>query len=153
MHGAALVIHRIWKSSGVTLPRSVAWILTFLFVNTAWVFFRAHELDDALRVFRGMIDLSTLYPESGVIIPTAHLAWGGWLSDILMRFIPTTVIGELPKLIALSLGFFILSQKNSTTLATGKITGRMVWFSVILFIIAVYFMMAATTSVFLYFNF
>lgn len=60
LHGAAIVIHRIWHSMGFKLPRLIAWSLTFLFVNFAWVFFRAKTLDDSFRVLSGMVDIHSI---------------------------------------------------------------------------------------------
>ena len=58
MHGAALVIHRGWNQLGFKMPTILAWFLTFNFVNISWVFFRAKEWEDALKVLRGMFDFS-----------------------------------------------------------------------------------------------
>ncbi|MDB4754134.1 MBOAT family protein [Akkermansiaceae bacterium] len=57
LHGVACIIHRAWTQSGMKLPRIGAWILTFLFVNFAWVFFRAENLTDAFHVLGAMIGL------------------------------------------------------------------------------------------------
>ncbi len=54
LHGLALVIHRLWKKAGKTLPRVAAWFVTFMFVNISWVFFRARSFDDAFKVLKGM---------------------------------------------------------------------------------------------------
>ncbi|BBD07550.1 membrane bound O-acyl transferase, MBOAT family protein [Desulfovibrio ferrophilus] len=54
LHGAALIVHRLWKMTGQTLPRWAAWFVTFHFVNVAWVFFRATTWDDAMKVLSGM---------------------------------------------------------------------------------------------------
>jgi len=58
LHDAALVIQRIWSELGFRLNKFVAWFITFNFVNIAWVFFRAKEWDDALKVLKGMFGLS-----------------------------------------------------------------------------------------------
>ena len=58
LHGFALIIHRLWSSIGFKLPKVIAWIITFNFVNIAWVFFRAKEWDDAIKVLSGMIGLN-----------------------------------------------------------------------------------------------
>jgi alginate O-acetyltransferase complex protein AlgI len=62
MHGAALVIHRLWKRSGYSMPVWIAWFLTFSFVNVGWIFFRAKTFSDALKVLKGMagIDVASL---------------------------------------------------------------------------------------------
>ena len=63
LHGAALMIHRAWKKIGLRMPNIIAWLVTFNFVNIAWVFFRARTWSDAIRVLRGMAGLT------GVALP------------------------------------------------------------------------------------
>jgi hypothetical protein len=36
----------------------VAWLITFLAINASWVLFRAKSLDEAARVFRGLLGLN-----------------------------------------------------------------------------------------------
>jgi alginate O-acetyltransferase complex protein AlgI len=60
LHGLATVIHRLWKLASIRLPRTIAWFITFNFVNIAWVFFRARTWDDAMRVLSGMFGLNGL---------------------------------------------------------------------------------------------
>ena len=60
LHGLALAIHRGWKSMGFRMPKILAWFITFNFVNIAWVFFRAKEWDDAIKVLQGMVDIYSL---------------------------------------------------------------------------------------------
>ncbi len=60
LHGIALVIHRFWKSIGMTMPKVLAWFITFNFINIAWVFFRAKEWDDAIKVLSGMINIKSI---------------------------------------------------------------------------------------------
>ncbi|MWC28910.1 MBOAT family O-acyltransferase [Paenibacillus sp. MMS18-CY102] len=54
LHGAGQIVHRLWSRYGFTLPRWVAWLITFQFINLTWVFFRAHSWDEAFRIIRGM---------------------------------------------------------------------------------------------------
>ena len=62
-HGAAMVIQRFWNAAGRTLPSIPAKCLTFLFVATAWVLFRATDLEVAAKIYRGMLGLD------GIILP------------------------------------------------------------------------------------
>jgi D-alanyl-lipoteichoic acid acyltransferase DltB (MBOAT superfamily) len=64
LHGFALVVHRIWQNIGFRLHYILAWFITFNFINIAWVFFRAKEFDDAIKVLSGMFGLSgiSLHP-------------------------------------------------------------------------------------------
>ena len=84
LHGIALVLHRFWKQLGFTLPKVLAWFITFNFINIAWVFFRAKEWDDALKVLDGMV--------FGEVIISHHFykhqflqeyfQFGAWLQNI-----------------------------------------------------------------------
>ena len=67
LHGMALIIHRVWSTLGFKMWSWLAWFITFNFVNVAWVFFRAKEWDDAVRVLKGMIGLCGLGIKSIVI--------------------------------------------------------------------------------------
>lgn len=60
MHGAASVVYRLWKRYGFRLHRSLAWCITFLFVNAAWVFFRADSIQDALWILKRMLSVHHL---------------------------------------------------------------------------------------------
>ncbi len=82
LHGLALAIHRMWKKVGIKMPSFVAWLLTFIFVNLAWVFFRARSWDEALKVLRGMLGLN------GFALPEG---WGHALTFIkggYVQFVP-----------------------------------------------------------------
>ena len=57
LHGLALIIQRLWEKLGFKLWTWLAWFITFNFVNIAWVFFRAKEWGDAVKVLRSMFSL------------------------------------------------------------------------------------------------
>ena len=58
LHGAALCLHRLWMKTGLSLPKIPAWLITFNFLNAAWVFFRASSIGDAFRILKGMAGLN-----------------------------------------------------------------------------------------------
>ncbi len=58
LHGLAVVVCRGWGRLGIALPRGLAWAITFLFVMTTWVFFRATSLESALAMLRAMAGLN-----------------------------------------------------------------------------------------------
>ncbi len=154
LHGAALVVHRVWSGAGWRLPKALAWLLTFCFVNVGWVFFRATTMNDALRVLRGMVDLDSLVNFPVAAIPTNNLAWGGWFSDYLLASLPTGLAANLPCLLALVPAFVIIAQKNSFELmiSRGHDTAKL-YGGLLLFCIAMYSAMLTKSAVFLYFNF
>lgn len=53
LHGLAQVLERL-LGGRISLPKPLAWALTFGFVNLAWVFFRADSLDQALTLLSGL---------------------------------------------------------------------------------------------------
>ena len=54
LHGLALMVQRLWSMLGLKIWTWLAWFITFNFVNIAWIFFRAKEWDDAIKVLNGM---------------------------------------------------------------------------------------------------
>ena len=66
LHGAYLVVHDLWRQRpgraaggcGWELPNWLAWLLTFVCVAVAWVFFRAPDLPSAWSLLRGMAGLN-----------------------------------------------------------------------------------------------
>jgi len=66
LHGMALIVHRLWQRFGFTLPRILAWFITFNFINISWVFFRANEWQDAIKVLSSMMAVKKIsFPEDG----------------------------------------------------------------------------------------
>ena len=47
LHGLALMIQKLWSKLGVKLWTWLAWLITFNFINVAWVFFRADSVEHA----------------------------------------------------------------------------------------------------------
>lgn len=86
LHGGAMVLQRL-AGGRIRLPKPLAWLLTFLFVNAAWVFFRAESVGQAAAL------LGSLF-QSGWAMPTAGFAaalpmevlWDGlaWLQNTLL---------------------------------------------------------------------
>ncbi len=60
LHGLALIIHRVWTNLGFKMNTILAWFITFNFVNIAWIFFRAKEWDDAIKVLSGMFGFNEI---------------------------------------------------------------------------------------------
>jgi len=60
LHGLALMVQRFWSKLGFKLWTWLAWLITFNFVNIAWVFFRAKEWDDAVKVLGSMFNLNNV---------------------------------------------------------------------------------------------
>lgn len=68
LHGAALVCQRVWGLMHIRLPKAVCWLTTFVFVNFAWVFFRALDFASAMKVIKGMVGLSGLHLTESLLL-------------------------------------------------------------------------------------
>ncbi len=152
MHGIALVINRLWKTLNRPLHPVAGWLVTFVFVNFAWVLFRAKSLDDARRVLRGMLDIRSAFGVNAASVPVSDVAWGGWLSDHLLRFVPG-MVGMVPSYLAIMLAFVLIARKNSMELLRSSSGSGAPVYAGVLFSVAMCFTLATASTVFLYFNF
>lgn len=87
LHGIGLIIHRLWSKAGFSLPKVVAWLITFNFVNLAFVFFKADSFTTAISILKGMSgpngialphSLSKILPDFG----TDQIEYGNMLTDL-----------------------------------------------------------------------
>jgi len=126
LHGLALVIHRVWKELGFNMNKLLAWFITFNFINISWVFFRAKEWDDALKILNAMFSL-----------------------DYVVTVNPI-------KLLVVLIGFItVLSLKNSISYLNNKFiyTKKIAIFVALIFFISVTILEIRSASEFLYFQF
>lgn len=80
LHGMAIVIHRVWKDLGLRMWAWLGWLITFNFVNIAWVFFRAKDFEAAKKVLGGMIGMG------GIMLPSTIEAKLPFLSKFGVEF-------------------------------------------------------------------
>lgn len=80
LHGMALVIHRIWQKTGISMNKTIAWFITFNFINITWVFFRAPSFEEAIQVLQAMLGLN------GVILPESIAGIFGFLTRYNVSF-------------------------------------------------------------------
>jgi hypothetical protein len=149
LHGFALVIHRAWSKLGFKLWTWLAWLITFNFINIAWVFFRAKEWDDAVKVLGSMFSLDNVVLSEKIGINLIFLSnYGIEFSRV------TEHIGDGSKVLNwLVVGFiFILIFKNSMDkLKLFKPNLYNSLFMITIFILSI--LMLSRKSEFLYFNF
>lgn len=149
LHGLALVVQRSWNQLGFKMNRIVAWFITFNFINIAWVFFRAKEWDDAVKVLSGMFSFDNIVLPDFLFTKLSFLqihgiSFGEWLGD---------TGGDKWTVVWLFAGFIlILFCKNSIEkLKLFNPTYKNLFFLLILFLISV--LSLNNVSDFLYFNF
>ena len=58
LHGGYLATYRIWQTTCIEMPESLAKTITLLSVIFAWVLFRATSFDDAAALWKSMVGLN-----------------------------------------------------------------------------------------------
>ena len=155
LHGIALVIHRAWSKLGFKLWTWLAWLITFNFINISWVFFRAKEWGDAVKVLGGMIGISK---NSDVgfslkFIDTVSMWINYPLYDLLPYTLKKSNIYEFSLIYFLIFIVVVLTMKNSGYYLNKNIDLRVMVVGSIAFSYAIIQSFFTTTEVFLYFNF
>jgi hypothetical protein len=132
------------------MNKVLAWFITFNFVNIAFVFFRANEWDDAVKVLNSMFSLDN------VVLPQPLEGRLGFLTDLGIEFgnlyggiLGTTIVTT----IWLISGFIIiLFLKNSTQIIYPKMPNKKIALYYAAVLICGIFSLNKMSE-FLYFNF
>ncbi|WP_419769432.1 MAG: MBOAT family O-acyltransferase [Candidatus Marinarcus sp.] len=148
LHGVALSINRLWQSLGFKMWSWLAWFITFNFVNITWVFFRAKEWDDAVKILSGMAGLS------GVVIKES---WGTnlaflrqWGVEFGTVFVSLEGKNKIAYWIVIFI-FVIIYFKNSNMWLKSRLNFWILLYSLGLFYYSI--LNLEHVSEFLYFNF
>ena len=152
LHGVALVIHRAWSKLGFKIWTWLAWLITFNFINIAWVFFRAKEWDDAIKVLSGMLGLSNIVIAQKFEKYLSFLNTYDWVT---FGKVTTHIHSNSEPIGWILSGFFIvLFMKNSMhQILNFKYKAYQAFF-IVISIFSFYFMsISGVESQFLYFNF
>ncbi|UXP32439.1 MBOAT family protein [Reichenbachiella agarivorans] len=88
LHGLGLVIHSFFEKLKIRIPYVVGLGITFLFVNMAWVFFRAESWGDALHVLNSMIHLETT--GEGFKLISQLYDFPIWVAGVVLLFAPNS---------------------------------------------------------------
>ena len=153
LHGMALAIHRLWQTIGFRLPKILAWFITFNFVNIAWIFFRAKEWDDAIKVLKGMFGFTGINVSEKFAVSfkyLTHISLNSLVDKSIKFNFEFTVIWYI--LVTL----FILKLKNSIEFMNiFKRNYIYMFYMIILYLISLYFVIYLQNRVseFLYFDF
>ncbi len=149
LHGLALAVHRLWQELGYKMHSILAWFITFNFVNICWVFFRAKEWEDAIKVLKGMCGMT------GISLPGALASKLAFLNQYGIEFgnFVSAIEGDLFTPVWIVAGFvLVLCFNNSIEQSrTFKLSYRSACFSSVLFVYGVLSM--NRISEFLYFDF
>lgn len=149
LHGLALCIHRVWTKLGFKMNTILAWFITFNFVNVAWIFFRAREWDDAIKVLSSMFSLDNIvidikFKDKLLFIENYGIEFGK---------VTTHLNGGSDTLNFILIGFILtLIFKNSVELRNSFNSNIFrLFFTISLFLYSIFYF--NKFSEFLYFNF
>ena len=159
LHGLALIIHRFWKAIGMTMPKILAWIITFNFINIAWIFFRAKDWDSAMKVLSSMFSLDNIVLTEKY---EKYLSFLNTFDGVTFSEITQDIGGDGSKILNWIIVIFVivLMSKNSNEIigypnnTNTKIFTKIyaVYFALIFFIALLSISLSAYSE-FIYFNF
>jgi alginate O-acetyltransferase complex protein AlgI len=135
LHGVALAGNQVWKKKKMKMPDWLGWLLTFAFVNVAFIFFRSPNIPLALHLVGallphpGMLDMSAL---KGVI-----------------PFTPVLIVR--PIVIGIVLAFFFKTSQDIVKDFT--LNYRSVFATATLLALCMFYMNSTVAKEFVYFAF
>jgi D-alanyl-lipoteichoic acid acyltransferase DltB (MBOAT superfamily) len=135
LHGVAMAVHRVWKELNFTVNKYLAWFVTFNFLNASWVFFRAKEWEDAIKVLKGMSGMNEINNISSLI------SFGGIAKETFLVMVIITMFSV----------YTFFAKNSNEMLLNFKYRQKDLVFSVALTVIAI--LQFSEISTFLYFNF
>lgn len=148
LHGVFLVINHMWRKLRVPLPDPLSYLITFISIVVAWVFFRAESVFDAYNILQAMLGLKGFY------LPEAYVSK---LSNIEKYGLS---IGVVPKLVVkpqylLSIALLLVvvyKFKNPHQLIE-EFKSNYKWLIIIYLLIGITLVNMTKVSEFLYFQF
>ena len=149
LHGLALLVQKFWSKLGFKLWTWLAWIITFNFVNIAWVFFRAKEWDDAIKVLDSMFSLENIVIKEKFSNKLSFLSEYGVQFDEVMKM--THDGSDIINWIISSLILVLVFKNSIQKTALFQLNYKTVSLSSITFILSV--LSLNKISEFIYFNF
>ena len=111
LNGLGIVINHYWRKYKVKMNNVLAWFITFNFVNITFVFFRAKDWDDAIKVLGSMFSLEN------IVLPRLLFSKLEFLNQYSVNFGPflQKIDGGIQTFILLILSFIVvLKFRNST---------------------------------------
>lgn len=146
LHGFALCVNRLWQKLKIEMPNKINIFITFLFVNFAWVFFRAKNITQASKIFKAMFNFSDFN------IPKTF--------GLTFQFAGVHANRYENLLLILPLAFILVFICNNSNEIISKIKlnskKAAIFFAIIfiiLFVVSIFKMICVPHSEFIYFNF
>ncbi len=156
LHGFAISIHRLWTKLGIKMWRWLAWLITFMFINFTWVFFRAEHWDDVEKIIKGMLGIQkgNQFNFSVIFLEKISAFFNYPLIEYLPYSIRNSRVDELALLFCFICMVFVLTLKNNNRfLIREKLSYNRIIIASLAFSLSVVLSITSSTEIFLYFNF
>ncbi len=154
LHGMALTISRLWGKIGVTLWPWVAWLITFNFVNIAWIFFRAKEWSDATNILKGMFFINDVKSALSIGFIDTLSMWSNFpLHTVINYSTGKSNVSEFALVCSFMIIPVVLLTNNSNYYIDKPVTFKMMTIGILMFSYSAISSFFTSTEVFLYFNF
>ena len=154
IHGVGMIISKVVTPVSTKLPKALRWIVTFAFVNLAWVFFRADDTVVALDMLKQLFT-GGFIPLNSSLIAACIPAEFQLLQWLVLKAAPDLTFYSgcfiWIALIAAALYFAAFSKTMRQRCDGFKASGRMVAVTVILFAWSV--LSLSEVAEFIYVNF
>lgn len=146
LHGIALSVHRIWNKSRFKFSKIVAWFITFNFINISWIFFRAKNWDDAMKVFFSMFSLDN------ILLPNKLLKYTVFTdSDFIYGHVFASIKGSTTTTIMILCFILIIPFSSNTRFYKINVDNKILFSTIILMYLSI--LLLSGYSEFLYFRF
>jgi alginate O-acetyltransferase complex protein AlgI len=149
IHGLAIIGHRLWKNFGFRMNQFLGWVITFNFINLSWVFFRAREWEDAIKVLKGMIGLNGVVVSKSLLRLFPNLSDYGFLAGDHLKNLQAN--DDVFRMIIVSIVVVIFFKNSNDFVSTLKMN----WLTLIFvsLVSSISILSLTKISPFLYFNF
>ena len=150
LHGFAMMICRFYGAHFRPMNKFLAWFITFNFINITWIFFRARDLDSAMKVLKGMFDFSSVKINFNYL---EHISNSLGFNQINFLETPQIAMGTFCAIIGVTLLVTVFGRNSNEMAARAKFGFLTALFTAFLLALAFVFSSGAQESPFLYFNF
>lgn len=154
IHGVGMVISKIIAPIMNKVPKIIRWLLTFSFVNLAWVFFRSPDIDSAIAMLKqlftgGFIPINMTMVATCIPVEGQLIQW--FVNNYASTYVYFTGSAILLFVMALGLYFSAISKSATERVNNFKTTRTQLFVIVILFVWSV--LSLSQVSEFIYVNF
>jgi alginate O-acetyltransferase complex protein AlgI len=133
LHGVGLIVYRIWSKTGVKINNYLAWMITFNYVNIAWVFFRAKDFGSAKKILKSMLDFRSI--DFSIFKSVPIIFQDRWINFQWIN--PNTKYDSFTVIFVISALSLVIFTKNSNYLFLEKIKPKYAILAAVLFALSI----------------